>query len=125
MEGQFTVNLGVYHPEYRDSAKYKPVSDHPKEYDCLVRARLSTLRDTPITRSFRPRIHSPDTFLKWWLVTADDKWWPFSEDEGQVERQLESLCSLLLNTGLEWLERHSDPTLLKVEYDKRRPVPTT
>jgi hypothetical protein len=123
MEGQFTVNLGVYHPEFRLNAKHKPVSDRPKENDCVVRERLAMLRETPITRYFRPRIHSTDTFLKWWLVTTDDKWWPFTEDEGQVRQQLESLRGLLLSTGLEWLERHSDLNLLKAEYDKLRPAP--
>src|SRR3989442_1325327 len=71
MAGKFTVNLGVFHPEYCDAVSPELVPDKPRERHCLMefRERLSLLRDTPLTKFFRNRVRS----TKWWLVTPTDK----------------------------------------------------
>jgi hypothetical protein len=123
MEGKFTVNLGVFHPEYRDRAAAQGHGKPPREFDCLMefRRRLSTLRSTPLTSFFQSRIRNTDRFLKWWLVTPTDKWWPFTADTSQVAKQLTSVSKLLFTRGLDWLNRNSDVTRLKAAHEKRKP----
>ena len=123
-EGYFTVNLAAFHPEYWVDARNSLAPEKPMEFHCLERERLSILRDTVLTRMFRPRIHSPDNFLKWWLVTPRDKWWPFSSNEIQNVRELESLSELLLTRGIHWLDTNSTATVLRTAYEKLRHVPT-
>ena len=118
--GKFTVNLGVFHPQYREVAAAEVHPDPPREFDCLMkfRRRLSALRYTRLTRFFQSRIHNTDSFLKWWLVTPTDKWWPFSPDESQVANQLSSVRELLFTKGLDWLNQNSDVTQLRAAHEK-------
>jgi hypothetical protein len=120
MAGKFTVNLAVFHPEYCEPVSREFVPDEPREVHCLMefRRRLSVLRDTPLTTFFRNRVRSTDSFLRWWLVTPTDKWWPFTSDAVQVTTALGSMRELLFVRGLDWLDRNSDVTLLKAAYEK-------
>lgn len=121
LEGRFTVNLAVFHPQYSDLISTTALPVNPKEYDCLTefRVRLSTLRETFLTRLFRGRISHPNTFLKWWLVTPSDRWWNFSANEQQVDRSLQSIHQLLMGPGLAWLDQNSNPDVLRAAYEKR------
>ena len=124
MEGQFTVNLAVFHPEYREPAcRAFPPPDKPGEFDSLMefRRRLSSLRDTPLTKFFRKRIRNTDSFLKWWLVTPTDYWWTFTEEQTQVATELGLVRELFLARGLDWLNQNSDVALLKAAYEKYSP----
>ncbi len=123
LQGQFTINLGVYHPEFRADAYFAPVSSHPMEHQCVVRRRLSSLRETGLTRLFRSWIRSEDSFLKFWLLTPGDKWWPFSADEQQIASSIASVETLLLAKGLDWLAQNSDASGLAAEFNKRKPSP--
>lgn len=115
MEGQFKVNLAVYHAHYRNPA---PPSDPdcPRECNCLweFRKPLSHLRDTPFRKFFRLFLRNSDG----WLVTPTDYWWPFTSDEAQVAKELGFVRGLLLDRGLDWLDRNSDVPRLKVTHDK-------
>lgn len=115
MEGQFTVNLAVYHPEYRNPAP-PDYPDRPREFNCLYefRKRLSRLRDTPFTKFFRFFLRNSDG----WLVTPTDYWWPFTSDEAQVAKELGLVRRLLLDRGLAWLDRNSDVPRLRANHDK-------
>ena len=121
MAGQFTANVAVFHPVYRDPGSQELVLDQPREFHCLMefRRRLSILRDTPFTKFFQNRVHGTDSFLKWWLVTPTDKWWSFSSDDAQVATALGSVKELLLTRGLDWLDRNSDVALLKAAHERR------
>ena len=123
MEGRFTVNLGVFHPQYNAIVIHGgALPDKPLEYQCVVRERLSVLRDTILTRYFRPRIEKKDTFLKFWLTTPTDEWWRFSSSEAQITSELAAVQRLLLERGLPWLQQHSDVAVLKGEYAKLKPL---
>ena len=120
MAGEFTVNLAVFHPKYCEPVSSEILSGGPRESHCLMdfRRRLSFLRDTPLTRFFRNRVRTTDSFLKWWLVTPTDKWWPYTSDAVQVAKQLDLVRELLLARGLDWLDRNSDVAILKAGYEK-------
>lgn len=118
MEGQFTVNLGVFHPTYRYGADKMPPPAKPKEFDCFERERLAMLRATFLSRLVRPGIGKPDRFFKWWLRTPSDKWWPFTSDTNENVRQLVSLKALLLGSGIDWLNAKSDVNALRTKYEQ-------
>jgi hypothetical protein len=120
MEGKFTVNLAVFHPDHCDPASRALLPDRPRDFHCRMdfRRRLSVLRDTPLTRFFRSRVRSTDSLLKWWLVTPSDNWWSFTADDEQVATELGLVKELLLSRGLDWLDRNSDVALLKAADEK-------
>ena len=121
MEGLFAVNLGVYHPIYReDSSKIAP--QFPEEPHCLIRERLSVLRDTMITRLFPARFKKSDSFFKWWLATPTDLWWKFSEESGTTVESLSKVLMLLQSRGIAWLEANTQEARLREihEYIQRR-----
>jgi hypothetical protein len=76
LAGRCAVNLGIYIPEY-EVVPGKVASPH-KEYDCVIRARLST------------------------LVFGEDVWFDCS-DPGAAEL----ISNLLSSHGLPWFERLS------------------
>jgi len=117
IEGRLTVNLAIFHPVYRQGEAASPVPERPKEYDCLLRARLSTLRDTPITKFFRSRIAKPSGLLGWWLITPADYWWQLSDDEAKVQDELKRIEVLLVDRGLDWLALNCDEAGLKEAYE--------
>ena len=88
-EGRFTVNLGVYHPTYRENSENSPPPEKPTAYDCLLQQRLSVFRDTLMTRVGRHFISEPNTFIKWWLVTPSDYWWRFSQDPAVTDSAID------------------------------------
>lgn len=119
LAGCFTVNLGVYHPVFReDVASAPPV--RPNHYHCLVQVRLGDLRDTFATALFRRLLSDRDGALAWWLTTSMDKWWRFSEDEVKVEATLLSIAPLLLDRGLSWLQEHATLEVLADAASKLR-----
>jgi Domain of unknown function (DUF4304) len=121
LEGRFTVNLAIFHPQYSELTPATALPVNPKEHDCLMefRIRLSNLRETFLTRLFRSKVSHPNTFLQWWLVTPSDKWWDFSANKQQVDRSLQSIHQLLMGPGLAWLDHNSNPDALKAAYEKR------
>ncbi len=124
LEGQFTVNLALFHPQYNAAAIHGDICpERPLEYHCVLRQRLSILRETLLTRYFQPRMRGPDSFLGHWLTTPADKWWRFTEDEKQAIAELKSVERLLQAKGIPWLERNSEESILKAEYSKLRPLP--
>lgn len=124
MEGQLTVNLALFHPQYNAVAIYgETCPERPREYHCVLRKRLSCLRETLLTRYFQPRVHNTDSFLGHWLTTPTDKWWRFTANEEQVIAELKSVERLLQAKGIPWLERNSEESVLKDEYSKLRPLP--
>jgi hypothetical protein len=119
MEGRFTINLGVYHPRFRQGLESDPAPSSAQEYDCILRERLGTLRDTLISRFSRRFISTSDTFIKWWLVTPGDKWWCFSDAEDITVREVRSALQLLVSRGIPWLDSHSDDAQLRAAADSR------
>lgn len=119
MDGFFSVNLGIYHPIYRED----PSSGAPKipeECHCLVRERLSALRDTTLTRLFRPRFARVDNFLKWWLTTPADVWWKFSENYGETAESVLSVLHLLQSKGVAWLDEKSSEAVLRQIHEEQQ-----
>ena len=123
-EGRFTVNLGAYHPTYRENSENSPPPERPKAYDCLLQERLSVFRDTLITRVGRHFISEPNTFIKWWLVTPSDYWWRFSEDPAVTDSAIRSVLKILLPRGLNWLDDNCNEESLRAKYAKQRRVRT-
>ena len=123
-EGRFTVNLGAYHPTYRENSGSSPPPERPKAYDCLLQERLSVFRDTLITRVGRHFISEPNTFIKWWLVTPSDYWWRFSEDPAVTDSAIRSVLKILLPRGLNWLDDNCNEESLRAKYAKQRRVRT-
>ena len=94
-EGTFAVNLAVYHPQYHEPAAR--VAGWPREFDCLMerRQRLGALKESWRTKFFKRLFSDTTHWMKWWLTTLPDRWWPFSEDELQVERSLRLVVGML------------------------------
>ena len=118
MEGLFAVNLGIYHPKYRED----PDSVSPKvpeECHCLIRERLSVLRDTMLTSIFRSRLTRIETSLKWWLTTATDLWWTFSENSSETQRSLTAVLDLLRRKGLTWLDKNCGVEMLRELHEEQ------
>lgn len=116
-EGWFTVNLGIYHPTYREDPSSDP-PHRPMDYHCLIRERLGVLRDTPITVLSKRLISQQSSLLGWWLTTPSDKWWRFSEGEASVRSTLLSMYPLLSERGLPWLQAHSSLEALRAARSK-------
>ena len=122
MEGHFTVNLGIYHPVYREDPNSE-CPEFPEESHCLIRERLSLLRDTTLTKIFRHKFKQVDSFLKWWLTTPTDVWWKFSEAPGQTRNSMAAVLTLLQARGLPWLEAACSVEKLRTihgEHQRRR-----
>lgn len=117
LEGQFTVNLGVFHPLYRNGAGRLPIPEKPMEFDCSERMRLGLLRVTLLSKLFASRDGKDAGFLHQWLATPSDKWWPFTPSESENIRQISSFKDLLLTRGIGWLESKSDVEALRVAYE--------
>jgi len=124
LEGQFTVNLAVFHPEYRPSLDRVPLSRLPEDWDCWERARLGMLRDTLASRVLGFKFSDDSNYFLWRLTTAADKWWPFGADESENRHQLENLRGLLFTRGLSWLEAKSDVSVLRRMHEMKQRVPT-
>lgn len=122
LEGRFAVNLAVYHPLYSLDSIVGKKSPKPRDYDCVVRVRLSMLRDTVFTRLFSRLIQRPNSIITW-LATPTDSWWSFDDGEMVVRSELNTVLKLLNNKGFSWLERNSDIAVLKEAHGKLRPVP--
>ncbi len=43
MAGKFTVNLGVFHPQFREVAAAEVQPDPPREFDCLARVWIGSI----------------------------------------------------------------------------------
>lgn len=117
LAGQFTVNLAVFHPEYRPGSDRLALSRPPEEFDCWERTRLGTLRDTLVSKLLGFKFDENSNFLLWRLTTPPDKWWPFTSSAGENRRQLENVKALLLERGLSWLEAKSDVSALRSKHE--------
>jgi len=122
LTGKFTVNLGVFHPSAGSPIPGHPTPSDPGEADCPteMRARLGMIRDSMLGRLFRVRPDSSASFLKSWLSTPFDKWWPYTDAPKQIERELASVIRLLEQHGLAWLESKSDLAVLDNALQARR-----
>lgn len=94
MEGRFTVNLGVYHPEHcaaRDEPRKVTdahcLPDHRERLGVLARPRRESLERIPVIGLFFIRRD------RWWRATHPDA--------------LENARQALLSTGLGWLEQRT------------------
>ena len=94
--GEFTINLGVYFPEWVRALSeiprfnhWLPVKELPAESDCFIRERLDCL------------VHmNPDgSYL-------GDKWWVVS-DQTTVKDLGENIASAISTKGIEWLKELS------------------
>ena len=79
MEGQFTVNLAVYHP----ALSLVSVTDRPTVGDCPLEMRRR---------------------LGFFLHPPMDRWWPLFEDDPAMTNEISGLIPLLVDEGLPWLE---------------------
>ncbi len=116
--GMFTVNLGVFNPEY--TPKPLPAqTDEPHSYDCLfdlLSKRLGFLRT--------PRTTLLDRLLGRRPI-AEDYWWKQHADARSMKNELADVEQLLLTDGLEWLRDHTSLCALHsaleiLEWRKRR-----
>jgi hypothetical protein len=121
MEGQFTVNLGVFHPQFSAVEPWGSVPPKPHEYDCVVRHRLSMLRPPGTVHSVFALL--PNGLLKRWLTTPRDRWWRFTDNEDQIKAELRDVEVLLKSRGLPWLAEHCNLAVVKEAYEERRPAP--
>jgi hypothetical protein len=121
MEGQFTVNLGIFHPQFNSLEPSGSVPLKPQEYDCVVRHRLSMLRPPAIIHSVFASL--PGRLLRRWLPTPQDRWWRLTDNEDQVKTELRDVEALLKSRGLPWLAEHCNIAVVKQAYEERRSAP--
>lgn len=123
LEGQFTVNLAVFHPEYRPGADGSVAPVAPEEGDCWARARLGTLRRTLGSRLLGSRFDEGSNFLLWRLTTAADRWWRFTADKAENDLQLRAAMDLLFSCGMDWFGENSDVSGLRAKHEAKRRSP--
>jgi Domain of unknown function (DUF4304) len=75
VEGQFTINAGVYYPEIAEITEAIPIKGMPKEYDCTIRERIGLL--------------TPEKKDEWWKIDSSTN---DSEVSERVAKQVEVLC---------------------------------
>jgi hypothetical protein len=119
LEGRFTVNLAIFHPEYRPGSDRGALPRAPEECDCWERTRLGMLRDTLVSKLLGRKFGDDANFLLWRLTTPTDKWWPFTPSEAENRRRLESVKALLFERGLNWLEAKSDVSALRNTHEMK------
>ncbi|HYW55874.1 MAG TPA: DUF4304 domain-containing protein [Polaromonas sp.] len=99
MEGQFTVNLGVYRPgdpihdtkvELGKVMEHHCPSERRKRLGELRAPAFAGLRQVPVLGV---------------LFGSVDRWWPISGAEQITRRSLEKVTKALVDQGLPWLER--------------------
>ena len=117
MEGLFTVDLGVYHSIYReDSSSRAP--EFPEVCHCLVRERLSVLRDTAITRLFPAWFRKSENVLKRWLSTPMDLWWKFNEDSENTLSSLSKALELFQSSRIPWFDANTQEAGLRQVHEE-------
>ena len=81
---RFTINLGVYREEIAALAPGLPVTDQPKEYECVVRQRIGSL-----------------------MLGGEDRWWE-AQEPGSTHNALVSaeITEAVERLGLPWLNAH-------------------
>ncbi len=98
LEGQFTVNLGVYRP---GNPVYDAGLSHGRvmEFNCEKRTRFGALGVSPARARLRkiPYLGS--------LFGGMDRWWPASRAEQITRHSLEQVMDLVIQNGLPWLDR--------------------
>ncbi len=92
-EGEFTVNLGVFYPDFRERARSREPRPHPREYECLwpLRERLARFRSSWLNRIARSLIRDPTSWWQYSFVTPRDRWWKFSSNEAQTSQSILSV----------------------------------
>ena len=81
---RFTINLGVYRADVALLAPFLPVTDQPKEYECVVRARIGAL-----------------------MPCREDRWWDAQEPSSAAKASISSeIAEAVECYGLPWLDAH-------------------
>ncbi len=88
-DARFTVNVGVHFPAISAILEAPPFSGMPKEYNCIARARIGSLRE--------------DRIDLWWKVDSSVNDQSVAKD---LVREVEECC-------LPWLEKMSNPAAVK------------
>lgn len=118
MAGRFTVNLGVYSPNFYVGEGTPPGPHMARESNCLpeYRERLGPLIETPSTSLFERVLGRG---ARWWrdAFPRADKWWRLSEDADKMRCTLEEVVGHIIGFGIPWLEARSDPLAMKECYD--------
>ena len=97
LAGQFTVNLGVYSPEFFPADREDPGSA-PSPGQCLAWRRLGFLADPPKGLLDRVLGRTP---------TRRDRWWRQSADRARMAETMQAVLGDIVEGGLPYLEQVS------------------
>jgi hypothetical protein len=98
--GTFTVNLGVYSPEWtRPPRNVAPEAAH--SWDCMAEMwmRLGHLAPAPKPGLLRRAFGASSV--------PSDRWWSYRGSSAEVERTLTEVLGLLIGSGQAWLDHTS------------------
>jgi hypothetical protein len=99
--GTFTVNLGVYSPEW--TTPPRGVSpDEAHSWNCMIEMWMRLGHLAPPARP-----HVLGRLLGISPAPSGDKWWPYRGQPADVERVFAEVVGLLVGEGQEWLDRSS------------------
>lgn len=100
LEGQFTVNLGVFVLGEVSSNPSDVTASNALEYNCSGhrRTRLGTLRPGLLPALTNVPIVGA-------LFGKKDAWWSFFEDQARTDSSLRECLSVLEQYGFAWLEQ--------------------
>ncbi|XHC27283.1 MAG: DUF4304 domain-containing protein [Phycisphaerales bacterium] len=93
--GRFTLNLGVHWPETDRLMDRPTVGAEPKEYECVVRARIGDL-----------------------LPGDLDRWWEI-DSETSIEQLGAEVAGVVSRVGLPWLLTLMEPEHSKSELERQ------
>lgn len=119
MAGKFTVNLGVYCPEFFLYDGKPPPLQEACEWNCLpgFRERLGKLAKSPWTRLWTGFLGpSEDAWWKEILYGSHDRWWRFSADEEQTNTSVRKALALIKTVGFPWLDDRDRLEAMKGHY---------
>jgi len=121
MSGKFTINLGIYSPQHFAGPSASTVEEATTGY-CQFATRLGCARRIG---AFWLRVFGePDRWWKQILYKPRDIWWDYSEEKYKTSKSVNECAALILDIGLEWLEKKDDlealQTLQNYNLEKKK-----
>lgn len=120
LEGKFTVNVGIYAPQFYLGPDAAPPFERAKPYHCLHKyyRRLGELRDTPLSRALSV-LCGPRSLIAV-AFTGNDKWWRISADEITMQKELEDVLKDFSRYGEKWFSLNHDMQALQAAWQEAR-----
>ncbi len=115
LAGRFTVNLGVYAPQFALGPEPAASVEVATPTYCLpgFSERLGCVIEGAWMRFFSKLFGPPDGWWKHILYGPRDRWWRYSENAETTTRQVAITAQLILGPGMQWLDRKDDPVTME------------